>query len=254
MGSHIRDIVVFFILIFILNPALPEEGTLEGLFKEADTLFYSYHEDLGNLQKCIKVYQKIFELDNKNVNAAIMLSRAWLTYGDLVPKDEENRRTAYINGRDWAKKAIEIDSNSAQAHFWYFANAGRIQQLKGIITGLKMLPELRREIHKAYELDPQDVMILDGIGTFYYEVPGIVGGDLKKSEELLKKAVELDPNYTLAWYDLAVALFKQKRYNEALESAKRVLTTEKPTYYADWVTWDKPLAEKLIKDIEEKLK
>jgi len=183
-----------------------------------------------------------------------MLARAWLTYGDLVPKDEEGRKNAYMKGRDWAKKALEIDANSAQAHFWYFANSGRIQQLKGVLAGLKMLPELKREIHRAYELDPEDVMILDGIGTFYYEVPGIMGGDLKKSEELLKKAVEKDPNYTLAWYDLAVALYKQKKYGESREAVEKVLKCEKPTYYADWITWDKPLAEKLLEEINQKLK
>jgi superkiller protein 3 len=247
------SIIIFAIFIFF-SSSINAEESIDELFKQADALFYSYHEDLGNLEKSIKVYEKIFEMDNKNVQSAIMISRAWLTYGDLVPKDEEGRRNAYTKGKEWAKRAMEIDNNSAQAHFWYFANLGRVQQLKGVIAGLKMLPELKREIHKAYELDPKDVMILDGIGTFYYEVPGIMGGDLKKSEELLKKAVELDPNYTLAWYDLAIALYKQKKYNEALESAKMVLSIEQPTYYADWVTWDKPLAEKLIKDIEEKLK
>ncbi len=241
------------VLFLFLSLSLFADDNVDDLFKEADGIFFSYHEDLGNLEKSIKIYEKIFDMNNKNLRAAIMLSRAWLTYGDLVPEEERAREEAYIKGRDWAKRAMEIDSKSAQAHFWYFANAGRIQQLKGIIAGLRMLPELKREIHKAYELDPDDVMILDGIGTFYYEVPSIAGGDLKKSEELLRKAVELDPNYTLAWYDLAVALYKQKRYKEALECARRVLEIEKPTYYADWVTWDKPLAEKLIKEIEEKL-
>ncbi len=247
-----RKKMIVAMFLFLALP-LSGEDNVDELFKEADGLFFSYHENLGNLEESIKIYERIFEIDNRNSKAAIMISRAWLTYGDLVPEDEKSREEAYIKGRDWAKRAIEIDSGSAQAHFWYFANGGRLQQLKGIIAGLRMLPELKREIHKAYKLDPEDVMILDGIGTFYYEVPSIVGGDLKKSEEFLRKAVELDPNYTLAWYDLAVALYKQKKYKEAIESAKKVLAIEKPTYYADWVTWDKPLAEKLIKKIEEEL-
>lgn len=246
----IRDTILLPLLFSFL---LFAEDNIEGLFKEADTLFFSYHENLENLEKSIKIYEKIFSLDNKNVKSAIMISRAWLTYGDLVPEKKEDKQKAYEQCRDWAKRAKEIDDTSAQAHFWYFACAGRIQQLKGILTGLKMLPELRREIHRAYELDPKDVMILDGIGTFYYEVPGIMGGDLKKAEELLKKAVELDPNYTLAWYDLAVAYYKQKRYIEAKEALERVLTSKNPTYYADWITWDKPLAEKLLKEIDKKL-
>lgn len=248
-----RQALPFFIVIFFLNSLLLAEESIEELFKRADALFYSYHEDLGNLERSIKIYEKIFEIDNKNIRSAIMISRAWLTYGDLVPKDEEGKRSAYTKGRDWAKKAMEIDNNSAQAHFWYFANAGRIQQLKGVIAGLKMLPELKREIHRAYELDPADVMILDGIGTFYYEVPGIMGGDLKKSEELLRKAVKLDPDYTLAWYDLAVALYKQKKYREAKEALEKVLNCKQPTYFADWITWDKPLSEKLLKEVQKKL-
>lgn len=244
---------ILLLMFFVFAPSLFAEENLEQLFKEADALFFSYHEDLKNIERSIKIYKRIIDADRSNVKAAIMISRALLTYGDLVPEKKEDKQKAYEECSDWAKRAKEIDEKSAQAHFWYFACAGRLQQLKGIITGLKMLPELKREIHKAYELDPKDVMILDGIGTFYYEVPGIMGGDLKKSEELLKKAVELDPDYTLAWYDLAVALYKQKKYLEAKQALLKVLTCEKPTYYADWITWDKPLAEKLLKEIENKL-
>lgn len=201
----------------------------------------------------MKIFEEAFQQDPKNIKPLLMLSRAWLTYADDIPKDKEEREKAYLTGKEWAKKALKINDKSAGAHFWYFANMGRIQQLKDVFNNLIAIAEIRKHILKAYELDPKEVMIVDGIGAFYCELPTLFGGSLKKAENYQRKAIAMDPNYSLAYCDLAETLLRQERYQEALETAKKVFTIERPTYYADWAIWDKVVAEDLIKEIEAEM-
>ena len=201
----------------------------------------------------ILLFEEPFQQDPKNIKPLLMLSRALLTYADDIPKDKEEREQGYLKGKEWAKKALKMDDKSAGAHFWYFANMGRIQQLKNVFNNIIAIAEIRKHILKAYELDPKEVMIVDGLGAFYCELPTLFGGSLKKAENYQRKAIAMDPNYSLAYCDLAETLLRQERYQEALETAKKVFTIERPTYYADWAIWDKVVAEDLIKEIEAEM-
>ncbi len=230
------------------------ESEYASIIKNADDVFFSYHEDLPKLEKSIELYKKALEKNPSDPYPMIMISRALLTYGDLVPKNEKEREKVYEEGMKWAEKAINVDEKYAMGHFWYFANLARLQQLKGTLFSLKTLSDLKRHIKRANELKPDDAMILDGLGAFYCELPSFLGGDLKRSEEILRKAIEVDPNYTLSYYDLALNLYKQKRFEEALKTAEMVLSITNPTYYADWFTWDRIKALELIEKIKKHIK
>ena len=222
-----------------------------GLLNQGKKIFFSYHEDLSKIKESIRILENVVKSDPTNVEAMIIISRAFLTYGDLVPKTDDERIKAYKSGKMWAEKALKVDENSAQAHLWYFANLGRLQEIKGLLYGLRTLPELKKHILKAYELAPSDVMIVEALGVFYRDAPGIVGGDLEKAEKFLREAIKIDPNYTLSYLDLAVLLYNKKKYNEAKITAEKVLQIKNPTFIADWATWDKPKAEELLKKIEK---
>ena len=240
-----------FLTIFLFTiPLFADE--YNEIIKEADKIFFSYHEDLSRLIKSVEIYKKAIGKNPKDPYPMIMISRAFLTYADLVPEDEKERERIYEEGMKWAERAIKVDEKYAMGHFWFFANLARIQQLKGTLYSLATLSTLKKHIKRAYELKPDDAMILDGLGAFYCELPSFLGGDLKKSEEILRRAIEADPTYTLSYYDLAVNLYKQKRYEEALKTAEMVLSITNPTYYADWFTWDRIKALELIEKIKKK--
>ena len=86
----------------------------------------------------------------------------------------------------------------------------------------------------------------------YYELPGIVGGSLARSEEYLKTGLEIDPDYTVIRLDLAKVYIKQKRWLEAREQLVELVETTDPTYPADFVLDDKPEALELLEQIKDK--
>src|SRR3989337_4128845 len=49
--------------------------------EEGKTIYFDYYKDSINLDRSIKILDQILEVDPKNLQAMIFLSRVWLTYG-----------------------------------------------------------------------------------------------------------------------------------------------------------------------------
>ena len=78
--------------------------------------------------------------------------------------------------------------------------------------------EAERIFRRAIELDPNYALAYNGLGTAL--------GDQKKLDEAIaafRKALELDPNYAFAYNNLGVALSKQKKWDEAIAAFQKAL-------------------------------
>jgi len=60
-------------------------------------------------------------------------------------------------------------------------------------------------------------------GRWYFKVPGLFGGDKKKSEEHLRKSLTYDPNSTASRFFLAETLIDEGRKPEARAELQKVL-------------------------------
>ncbi len=121
----------------------------------------------------------------------------------------------------------------ARARFWYATNAGRWGQTKGVVRSLFLLPEVRKGMETALELDPRFPPAYALAGTVYYEVPGLFGGDLEKSEALFRRGLEVDPRFTGLRLGLARTLIKRGRIPEARREPQAVLDEQAPGNVAD---------------------
>lgn len=77
--------------------------------------------------------------------------------------------------------------------------------LSKIINGTKVLSSLKA----AEKLQPDAAAVKFGLGTFYLLAPALIGGNLTKAEEYLKKSVELDPLFVNGYVRLA-QLYKMR--------------------------------------------
>jgi Tfp pilus assembly protein PilF len=98
----------------------------------------------------------------------------------------------------------------------------------------------------AIALDPGLIPAYVLAGSVYYEVPGLFGGDLEKSEAMFKKALNLDPRWTGARVGLARTLVKRGRPAEARREAEAVLAEREPRNPADWTLKDSREARALL--------
>jgi tetratricopeptide (TPR) repeat protein len=98
----------------------------------------------------------------------------------------------------------------------------------------------------ALTLEPRFPPAYALAGTVYYEVPGLLGGDLDRSEQLFRRGLELDPRYTGLRVGLARTLIRRGRLDEARRELQAVLDETAPANVADWTVKDAPEAHRLL--------
>jgi hypothetical protein len=114
-----------------------------------------------------------------------------------------------------------------------------------VVRSLFLLPEVRKGMETALELDPRFPPAYALAGTVYHEVPGLLGGDLEKSEALFRRGLEMDPRFTGLRLGLARTLIKRGRIPEARREPQAVLDEQAPGNVADWTLEDAPEARAL---------
>jgi tetratricopeptide (TPR) repeat protein len=223
----------------------------DSLIDHAIELYETRHLDATNLDQSAVVLEGILESDPDNVRALYELSKVCFLLGDRA-EEKKAKLDFFYKGRDYGKKAIEEDEQSPDAHFWYMVNVGRVGQTKGVLNSLALVPTVREEIKKVLEIDAEHTGALDAQAMLYYELPGLLGGNLNKSIESLNKAIALDSNYTLLYVDMAKVYIKKKDFEKARWYLNKAIQISNPTYEADHVLDDKPEAMELLEQIKDR--
>lgn len=219
------------------------------LAAEVRALASRYHEDPARIDTLRAAVTRAAETDPQVENLLALAQIAFLA-GDIRARTPEDKLAAYEQGRQAARRAAELAPRSARAHFWYATNAGRWGQTKGVLRSLFLLPEVTRGMETALELDPGFPPAYALAGTVYYEVPGLFGGDLEKSEALFRRGLEVDPRSTGLRVGLARTLIKRGRVAEARRELRAALDEKAPANVADWTLTDAPEARALLASIE----
>ncbi|MEO0096029.1 MAG: tetratricopeptide repeat protein [candidate division WOR-3 bacterium] len=242
-----RKIFVATAICFILIYA----QTTDELIDQAIQLYESRHLNKDNLKNSYEILSGIVEKEPDNLRALYELSKVCYLMGDTQDKKDDKLKF-YNKGIEYGKKAINIDKNSVWAHFWYMVNLGRSGQTKGVLNSLGLVPDIKKEIDIILKLDPKHTGAMDAGAMLYYELPGLMGGNLNKSLEYLNRALAIDSNYTILYVDMAKVYIKKKDYEKARWFLNKVLKIQNPTYEADYILDDKPEALKLLEQIKDK--
>ncbi len=210
-----------------------------------------YHEDPTGLDA---LYQELTRAAEgaRRVDVLVALARVAFVWGDARATTTDQKLDAFDRGRAAAKRALELDGRSAEAHFWHAANTARWGQVRGVARAVFLLPEVRRDIDAVLALEPTFTAVYALAGNVYYEVPGLLGGDLAKAEAMFRKGLDLDPHFTAMRVGLAKTLVRRGRVADARRELERVLADGAPTNRASFVTQDAPEAQKLLDSIRHR--
>ncbi len=234
-------------------PAPPPPDAKPDLVKQAFELVEVQANTKANLQKAIGLYEQALKdpaLPAKDRAAALTdMARAYLRLGDLETVDNA-KLGAYENGRAAAKKAMALDPKSADAVFWDMANQATIGRTKGVMNSLFMLPELRKGLGQALVLQPNHQLARQTLGEIDHAVPGIVGGSDERSEKAYLEVLKRDPNFTPTMVLLA-KLYRDQGEDEAAKKWAQKALDGKSSVPNDWRKFDKPDAQKLLKELND---
>lgn len=229
----------------------PSTALGQSPVESARALVARYHEDPSQIDRARDLLEAALARD-RQVDTMVMLAYVHFLYGDVRATTTEDKLAAYDRGREIAKRAVELAPRNPEAHVWYGINAGRWGLTKGVMRSLFLLPTVRQEADTTLELDPKNLRALALSGNVFLEVPGLFGGDRAKAEQQFRKALEIDPHFTVARVDLARALMAGARYAEARQELQRVVDERAPNSIADWTAKDLPRARQLIESLKGK--
>jgi hypothetical protein len=118
--------------------------------------------------------------------------------------DPGTRAALLDRGLALAEQAVERDDGDAAGHFAVFCNLGRRLQLHPVsFASLLSIRRVRREIDRTLALTPNAPGVLTAKGIMLLELPGLLGGDPPEGERLLRRALEIEPDFTEAREALA---------------------------------------------------
>jgi tetratricopeptide (TPR) repeat protein len=126
-----------------------------------------------------------------------------------------------------AEAMQKTDAGSAEILIWSGIIKSTYAGAKGGLGALSLAKAARADLEAAMDInaDAMDGSAYNSLGALYYGVPGwpVGFGDDDKAEELLKKALELNPAGIDPNYFYGDFLIGEKRYAEARTYLERAL-------------------------------
>jgi len=138
-----------------------------------------------------------------------------------------------------ADRLTAANPDSAPAWIWSGIVKSSFAGAKGGLGAMKLAKASRSDLERAMQIDPNALQgsAYTSLGTLYFKVPGwpVGFGDEEKAEELLKKALAINPDGIDPNYFYGDFLFEQKRYEEAEQALLKAQQAPKRP--------DRPLAD-----------
>lgn len=188
----------------------------------------------------------------KDPRAYWMLAEANYDIGELLPEDDIAGRTAlYEEMITVARRCItEVDPQNGACWHFYATGKGRLSTTRGLLDSMFEAKEIENAWLKAWKLQPKEILpngdpmtanIAYGLSVFYRMVPDfwiiklLIGtrGDIDKSLDYVRKALEIQPWRLELQKELAVALLcraekkgSEKNRAEAMAILRRIIAGE----------------------------
>jgi tetratricopeptide (TPR) repeat protein len=198
---------------------------------------YRDRETRASAERAAAIWAARLGTNPQDFDSAWKLARAhyWLgTHG----RPEPARKAALEAGIAAARKAIAIRTQQPEGHFWLAANMGALAESFGLRQGIRYRGPIRQALETVLKLDPafQQGSADRALGRWYYKVPGLFGGDKRKSEQHLRKALTYNPGSVITHLFLAETLIELNRKADARKELEAAIAAPDDT---EWVPEDR---------------
>lgn len=174
------------------------------------------HADVAALRTAIDATKQAAQQKNTaDAYEQVAQLDSWLCEAGHGQNDNKLIKEAAQHGVDAAKKAVELDPKSSEAHRLEGDLLGQLIPYV-FAGGMRYGQQSTSELERAIELDPQNVNAYIARAIGYFFTPSAFGGSHEKAVEMLKKAVSLDPTSDTAHIWLAQVYLEDKKTDEAL--------------------------------------
>jgi hypothetical protein len=185
--------------------------------QEADAL-YDERDDISKVREALALLRLAEVADSDSYDVAWRLSK-FNYYLAAHTADEDERYKGYRDGVAAGERAVTLQPNKPEGHFWRGANMGGNAR-DSSLAGLTDIDDIREEMEAVIKIDEgfQGGSAYLALGQLYLEAPRLLGGDVTKAVELLEKGKRFGPTNAMMRLRLAEAYHAQKQDAEARKS------------------------------------
>ena len=216
-----------FLSIALFSFALPaaaaaDTATAGYWLKEGDDRYAARTAESG-AEEALAAYLKAVESAPESGEARWKAARALYWLGDHA-KTRRDSRMYFKAGIEQAEKAVEAAPRSPDAHFWLAGLYGSYGEARGVLKSLFLVKPIRRELEAILEINEryQGGAAHRVLGIVDYKVPGFAGGNKRRAEERLLKALEIDATNAFNHFYLAEFYALTGKTKQALAHLKKI--------------------------------
>ena len=242
----------FILLLFLsFNPPL-HASVIQYYITQGDELYRTHHLAPDRIGQAIRYYEKALAIAPNDYHLLWKLSEMYQVNGQLLDDSEKDRKiSSWKKGKAFGKKAISINPEGKEGHFYYMSNMGAIVRTQGALSAILQIGKIKKAMDTAYRLDPDFPPVLIARAKYLTELPSLFGGDKHEAVKLYHRVLEMNPNSTISYYYLAELDAENQRYEEALAKLDKINSCENSNAYANCIKitrpWSEQLREKILK-------
>jgi len=242
-------LAICFICLFV-SAAFSQDNA--SLISQAD-LLYSSREVVSNAEGALNIYAQALASDPTNYEAAWKASQVCKYLGDKYPSD--SKLPILESGEAYARKAIAIDPDRAEGHFWLGVSLGRIGEERGVLNSLFLVGPIKDEMEAVLKINPKHDGAHHVLAVLYRKAPGwpLSSGDINKAKEEALLSVQYGPQRTLNHLGLAEVYMSMDKNKDAKQELLMVIDMPLEPDRVPEDKDDKAQAKALLDEVNKKL-
>ena len=217
------------ILMLLLTPFFSAPRFSQNdAFAKADQL-YDARDNPDNIKQAVLLLEQFTARESSNYEGWWRLARARYYAGDREA-DKAKKPRLFQMGVEAAKKAVALDGNRVEGHFWYGANEGEYADLKGALQSLGLVKTIRKEFEAALAINPayEGGAIYSALGQIDLNLPRLFGGNERRGIERLEAGLKVGAENAELKVTLAEVYQKKGRRDEAKKLLDSVISVSDP--------------------------
>lgn len=206
-------------LILLSSPVFAEEDLITTI----DEL-WANREEMQSVKDSIALIEEaLTEKERSELYWRQARNYYWL--GEKREVEIKEQLEYYEKGEEYAEKAVELNPQCPDCHYWHAVLIGKVGETRGILQSLFMVRPMYNALSKVLELDNEYASAHYVLGILYRKVPRwpLSIGNLDSSLEHALKAVEYDPDNLEFQLGLAEAYLARREHDKAREILEMIL-------------------------------
>ena len=210
------------LVVFVTNSFTQAPLDISKTITEADRLF-AYGSDHGKERQALELLQRALKDAPNDYQLLWRVARSYYYTG--VGVEAKSRVSYYERGIDTGSLAVDLSPNGVEGHFWLAANYGGYCREKGGIPAFRTVKKVRAGMEVVLRLNDgyEDGSAYTALGEIDRQLPGLFGGNLKRSISTLEQGLKIAPNNHELKTALAEAYMEANRKPEARRQLEELL-------------------------------